>query len=62
MKVKRREIIELSEKEDCAFQVISDGLEDIVIDTQDPALIKDATNLNTMLVQFYKDWCQEDII
>lgn len=62
MKVKRREIIELTEKEDCAFQVISDGLEDIIIDTQDPALIKDATNLNTMLVQFYKDWCQEDII
>lgn len=62
MKVKRREIIELTEKEDCAFQVISDGLENIIIDTQDPALIKDATNLNTMLVQFYKDWCQEDII
>lgn len=62
MKVKRREIIELTEKEDCAFQVISDGLEDIIIDTQDPALIKDATNLNAMLVQFYKDWCQEDII
>ncbi len=62
MKIKRREIIELSAKEDCAFQVISDGLGDIIIDTQDPALIKDATELNAMLVQFYQNWCKEDII
>lgn len=60
MKVKRQETIELSQKEDCAFQVISDGLEDVVKESDDSVLINDAMQLNTMLIQFYKNYCQED--
>lgn len=60
MKLIKHEIIELSEKEDCAFQVISDALEDAVKESDDSALINDAMQLNTMLIQFYKNYCQED--
>lgn len=60
MKLIKREIIELSEKEDCAFQVISDAIEDIVKESDDSALINDAMQLNTMLIQFYQNYCQED--
>jgi hypothetical protein len=56
----KREIIELSEEEKKAFNLISDVLEEIVASSNSPVLFSDAIYLNNKLVEFYQDHCQED--
>ena len=60
MIIVKRETIELSEEEKKAFFTISNIVETILKGADDPVLIDDAVDLNSMLIQFYQDYCQED--
>ena len=60
MNIVKKETIELSAEEKNAFDLISKVLEGIVRGADDPVLIDDAVDLNSMLLQFYIDYCQED--
>lgn len=59
MKIKRREIIELSAEEKKAFDLVSDTLEEIIKEVDDPVLIEKVSDLNRVLVEFCCDYCEE---
>ena len=62
MNIVKKETIELSAEEKNAFDLISKVLEGIVRGADDPVLIDDAVDLNSMLLQFYIDYCLQNII